>query len=142
MNGKILEDLKKLASEKNISTDAALRLMCTVQAGFAEAIIDMGESDKEAAEERSNLSKNMETLARNSEQQTSDLRKLNDKLEKRVFGNPFVVAGNFIREHPKASTTIFVTFVLVSNLWFISGFRRAIMLLLRIPPEIIDAIAP
>jgi len=142
MNGKILDELRELAAADNITTKSALRLMCTVQAGFAETIIAMDQRTEAAEEERAELKRSLEKLAENSDAQMANINELKEQLEKKVLGNPLVIFGNFMTEHPKIVASLFVLLVILSNLWFVSGFRRAILLLLKVPPEIIEAVAP
>lgn len=60
--------------------------------------------------------------------------------------NILVRLGKFIKDNPKTTRVIAaisaVIVLLLSNMWFISGFRRAIMLWLGIPKEIVDILSP
>jgi len=66
------------------------------------------------------------------------LKKCND----RVMKNPFVSFGNFINDRPKLASVLALVAFIIINIWFISGFRRIVLLLLGVPAEIIDILAP
>lgn len=135
MNGKYLDRIYDLVKTKEMDTDAALRLMLQVQAETSEVIVGMQEEKNTAKEERKELTDSIEDIHK-------ELQDLNKKLEKSVFGNPLVKIGTFIEENPKIAAFFFTLFVIVMNLWFVSGFRRAVLLFLHVPPEIVDAVAP
>jgi len=59
-----------------------------------------------------------------------------------IRGNVAYKMGKLIQEHPRLALAATTVVVLLSNLWFITSFRRAVLLLLNVPQEIINFLAP
>jgi len=135
MNGNMLNEIKELVEQKKLDTDAALRLMLKSQGETVEAIGCMQKDRDIAKEERQELVNDVTEIK-------DDIKKLNDKLDEHVFENPVVKLGKFIKGNPKLASFMFMAILILMNLWFVSGFRRAILLLFHVPMEIVDAIAP
>ena len=58
-------------------------------------------------------------------------------VKKEVRRNPFFIAGNFARSNPKTAMTLAVIVMLIINMWFVSGWRRPLLIWLGIPPELV-----
>jgi len=138
-NGQMLVELRELArSSKELSNDAALRLTLSALADLYEKT-EMHLKAEHARDEK--VDQINISLAQSIEQlkcEVADLKKITEVTVK----NPAYVLGRALSEHPKLSGAItFLAFVIM-NLWFISGFRRLVLIGLGLPPEIIDVLAP
>jgi len=51
-------------------------------------------------------------------------------------------AGKLVQAHPKIVMAGATVLIVLSNLWFIPSVRRAVLLLLSLPAEIVDFLAP
>ena len=56
--------------------------------------------------------------------------------------NPVISIGCWIKNHPKISGAVFVLFMILMNIWFIPEFRHIVLVMLGVPGEVIDIIAP
>ena len=125
-NGEMLDELRALAEADKIPTTTALRLLMAATAEMYEGMKTVIEGQKGTHD----LSKKIEAI-------DEKLEGLNKTLEE-TKRNPMVRFGQFIKDHPKWAWTAGSVLFLIFNLWFIPGFRRAVLILLRLPPEIVQ----
>ena len=62
---------------------------------------------------------------------------IKDALEP-VKKNPAIVIGDFIMQHPKTTIGLFTVFLALSNIWFVSDFRVAVLTWLKVPAYFIN----
>jgi hypothetical protein len=56
--------------------------------------------------------------------------------------NLAVQAGEFVRNHPRISLAIVVGGLVLANFWFVSDFRRVILMWAGLPPDLVNMIVP
>ena len=56
--------------------------------------------------------------------------------------NYMVAFGAFISSHPKLAGLLGFTLFVLSNVWFVSAFRRAALTLVGVPEDIVNILAP
>jgi chromosome segregation ATPase len=156
-NGKMLDELRRLAREKEIDTNAALGLIMGAMADVVENM-EKGKQDRQEQSDRivllesrftevenrlTALEEKIETLVGEVESLAASIdaraiKELRESIEK----NPVVRLGKFIREYKFYATTIFIAILIASNLWFISGFRRGVLEFLKFPESLIKILVP
>ena len=62
-----------------------------------------------------------------------DVRQLREEVKK----NPLYNLGNFIRTNPRTFGILVAVVFIVINMWFVSGWRRPLLLWLGLPEELI-----
>lgn len=162
-NGEMLKELRLLAESDKVPTASALRLVMSAMAEVherTEEIVKTQEcysdelevSRKQYTEERAEQSRLINSLAEKIDVLAGKVDGMDSKIDgvsadvksvtADVKGNLAYKIGNFVKEHPKIVAVVATIAVVVSNLWFITTFRRSVLLLLRFPAEVIDLLAP
>lgn len=59
------------------------------------------------------------------------------QLRTQVNSNPFYSLGNFIRSNPRTFAILLAIVFIILNAWFVSGWRRPLLIWLGIPEELI-----
>lgn len=125
-NGEMLDELRALAEAEKIPTTTALRLLMAATAEMYEGMKTVINGQKDTHD----LSEKIEAI----DDKLEGLKKTLEETKR----NPMVRLGQFMKDHPKWAWTAASILFLIFNLWFIPGFRRAILILLHVPPEIIQ----
>lgn len=162
----MLNELRQLAESEKIPTASALRLILGAVADLYECIDtlvkDGQETRAKAAEElecqddsireirdlvvgvksaldgmQTSLTSKIAEVENRIADVGTDLFNVKTDIEN-LKKNPSLLLGNFAKEHPRWSAFTVVLIFIFLNLWFVSGFRRAVLILLHVPPEIID----
>lgn len=141
-NGQMLDELRKLAAEeKTVPTKVYLRMFSAAMADIIDKQNTLDKRVETLEESMSTRDDNMKGCIKSVQDDVAELRKqYNDS--NGLSKNPMIVAGRFIRNYPKLFSFLMVLLVILSNVWFISGFRRAVLLLLHVPSEIVNMLAP
>ena len=163
-NGSMLKDLRRLAEKDEIPEPIAMQLMLSAIADLYEKVdlildamvVESKERNKITGELSSKHEKELHEMMASSnetlaglnlcitefkEDVSANLVKLNDATSK-FEKNPFIKFGGLYSDSPKIFWAIIAGIFVTLNLWFIEGFRRAILLLLHVPPEIIEMLNP
>lgn len=130
----MLGEIEKLAAAGKIDITAALRLMLTAQGA-------MMQQQEDGRSERETLKDAVEELSNKVESVSSKVTLIHNDIEK-IKKNPMTEMGRFIQDRPKLAAAVGIILFMIMNLWFISGFRRAAMIGLGFPMEIVDLLAP
>ena len=130
----MLSELRQLAAAGDIDIKTAMRLMLSAQADLMSHL-------KIGRDERDELKRAVEDLTEQVEDVGADVKQIHAEMVK-MKKNPLVRAGDLMLESPKLAWFIGIVVFLAANLWFISGFRQAILAALGVPPEIVDILAP
>jgi len=163
-NGSMLKDLRRLAEKDEIPEPIAMQLMLSAIADLYEKVDLILESIASENKERNLITTQISTkhekeLHEMMDSSTSTLTSLRqcidgfkvdvsenlaslNKVKEQLDKNIFIKFGNLANDSPKTFWAIISALFVMLNLWFISGFRQAILLLLRVPPEIIDMLNP
>lgn len=74
----------------------------------------------------------------------ADVKRSLDQLSASVLAvtglrnNLAVQVGDFVRNHPRLSFALFVAFLVAANFWFISDFRKAILVSVGLSPDLVN----
>jgi len=68
---------------------------------------------------------------------TVSIYEMIENIRTEISNNPMIQLGQFIKQHPRVTAFAGAVFLLVANLWFISGFRRGVLEWVGAPDEII-----
>lgn len=148
--------------EGKIATPTALRLILSSMAEMHEKIscidrsvaADMADRDRlthvtsslveQVQEANTELSQVREDVKRLTATVDAIRKDLDDAKQAAasVQKNMVVKVGDLITAHPKAAGVIFVLVLILSNLWLMDGFRRAVLTLLGVPQGLIDLLNP
>lgn len=133
-----------------------MKLMLTALAELYEKVNFLVESEYEKERERTTIrelqeDKNKELLrsiqdlqaqTHNLEQTLClDTKAIKTELEE-VQGNISHRLGKYFAKHPKVVWALLAGYFILMNLWFIAGFRQAVLTILHVPPEIISLVNP
>lgn len=133
-NTQMLNELQELAAAGDIDIKPALRLMLSAQGAMMTHMED-GRSERETLKDA------VEELSNKVESVSSKVTLIHKDIEK-IKKNPMTEMGRFIQDRPKLAAMVGFILFIIMNLWFISGFRRAAMIGLGFPMEIVDLLAP
>lgn len=145
-NGEMLDELSKLASQPGtIDNNTAMRLLLSAQRETQQTLKKMMEEQEAVRKETSDY---RDKYVDERSQQAVLMQALIVKVEKlassieSIIANPVVKMGSFAKDNPKMATFFLILFLIVANLWFISGFRHAVLMTLGVPEEIIQILNP
>jgi hypothetical protein len=60
----------------------------------------------------------------------------------KLRSNLAVQAGDFVRNHPRLTMAAVIVFLVVANFWFISDFRKVILVAIGLPPDLVTLMIP
>lgn len=138
MNGKMLEELREMAREDSIDSDACLKLII---AGVAE-LRDNIERVRASSEERAN---SIELLTEKVDSLASYIHKLRAEIKTRydpIVDSPLVVFSMFLKKYKWAGPVLFAVVLVFLNLWFVDGFRQAALSFFGVPDGVIGILNP
>ena len=160
---KMLIELRELAEAEEISTNAALRLLLSAVGDLFEKVESIAMTNQNLEKERQASlaleSRRLDELQRlvaqiqtTTESIDNMTIKFRDSLQADITlirtdlqvleKNYLIQLGHFLQTRPKVAGTIFVIILIFANLWFVASFRQSVLLMLRVPHEVIDLVNP
>lgn len=136
----VLKKLLDSDTDRHNLRDSVTKLSLEIKTRDAEYVRAFAEMRAELEELRTSASA-FTTVAGEMGNLSNTVTQMTNLIKNTVVDNYAIKIGAFIKSNPKTSTTILAVFFVVSNVWFISGFRRAVitwlMSVLGFPPEVI-----
>jgi hypothetical protein len=151
-NGEMLKELRALADADKIPTQAALRLIMSAQADMYEKLGCLSDVQGDCQDEIVRLRNDKQRTAEDNGRLIAELAEKVDAAVKRiddlktpietVAKNPVVVVGRAIQDHRRWAWSIGAGIFLLLSLWFGSPYLYYLLIVLRVPDEVIGALTP
>jgi len=128
-----LTELEDLAENDKITTKVAVQMMLKSQVRVYRRLRTVETSQSEVKRQMENLtsvSASMSTM--------DDIVKDLTAIKKVLENNVVLQMGEFIRDHKPIAWALFITLIILSNLWFVDGIRVWAMTELHFPPPLIE----
>ncbi|KKN52721.1 hypothetical protein LCGC14_0609580 [marine sediment metagenome] len=125
-NGEMLEELKKLAAEDEISIKSAIRLILTSQVEVHNDIAVILKSQR-------GLDKVLDSFIIETKEEMKSIRTCIRTSVRKIEENSVIKLGLFIKKYPKITYFLGVTGFVIMNLWFVEDFRSLVLEWLKIP---------
>ena len=131
-NGSMLSELRSLAATPGkISDDAATRLTLSAIADVYQKLDEHLSTEQQRTSTMDEMKDDIDGLKR-------DMKEMKEAITK----NLLVSFGSHLSRNPKLAWIYVTVMFVLMNLWFISGFRKLILLAIGINPTLVELLAP